>query len=244
MAEATHFAPNSTAARDVAYHLHPFTNLRTHLTSGPLVITRGKGVYVYDDEGKEYIEGLAGLWCAALGFGEERLVQAAERQLRTLPYYHSFFSKTPEVAVDLAEKLIQMAPVPMSKVLFSNSGSEANDVLIKLIWYYNNAAGRPNKKKIISRDKAYHGVTVAAGSLTGLPHVHNDFDLPLERRSITEHLARRGITSCIFDHRGYGRSHKPQSLKEVMHEEKVRDLRAVHRFLLEDNTVILKMVCR
>ena len=181
MAEAPRFSPNSTAARDVAYHLHPYTNLRKHMTDGPLVITRGKGVHVYDDEDNEYIEGLAGLWCAALGFGEERLVQAAERQMRKLPYYHSFFGKTPEVVVDLAEKLIRMAPVPMSKVLFSNSGSEANDTVVKLIWYYNNAADRPNKKKIISRLKGYHGVTLVAASLTGLPYLHDEFDLPLDR---------------------------------------------------------------
>ncbi|MFQ5954836.1 MAG: aspartate aminotransferase family protein [Kiloniellales bacterium] len=179
MAEAPRYAPNSTAARDVAYHVHPYTNLHTHRREGPLVITRGEGVWVYDDQNQAYIEGLAGLWCAALGFGEERLIEAAERQLRTLPFYHSFGGKVPEVTVDLAEKLIAMAPVPMSKVLFSNSGSEANDTVVKLVWYTNNALGRPAKKKIISRHNAYHGVTVAAASLTGLPRVHDDFDLPL-----------------------------------------------------------------
>jgi len=172
---------NSAQARDVAYYLHPFTNLSLHEKEGPLVIARGEGVYVYDEEGNRYIEGLGGLWCASLGFNEERLVEAATRQLRKLPYYHHFGHKSTEVGIELAEKLISLAPAPMSKVLFTNSGSEANDTAVKLIWYYNNAIGRPEKKKIISRIKGYHGVTIASASLTGLPHLHRDFDLPIAR---------------------------------------------------------------
>lgn len=170
---------NSASARDIAYHLHPYTNAVKHEAEGPLVLTEGKGVYVYDENGKPYIEGMAGLWCASLGFGEERLVEAATRQLRKLPYYHNFTHKSANVAIDLAEKLIEIAPVPMSKVFFTNSGSEANDTVVKMVWYYNNAIGRPQKKKIISRLKGYHGVTVAAASLTGLPTNHIDFDLPI-----------------------------------------------------------------
>jgi len=172
--------PNSPASRDIAYHLHPYTNARKHEAEGPLIVTEGKGIYVYDDQGKAYIEGLAGLWCASLGFGEERLIQAATDQLRKLPFYHSFAHKVPTPVIDLSERLIALAPVPMSKVFFNNSGSEANDTAVKLIWYYNNALGRPEKKKIISRIKAYHGVTVAAASLTGLPANHTDFDLPIK----------------------------------------------------------------
>ena len=171
--------PNSTAARDIAYHLHPYTNAVKHEAEGPLVVARGKGIYVYDEEGREYIEGLAGLWCTALGFGEERLVEAAARQMRTLPYYHSFAHKVPEIVVELAERLIGMMPVPMSHAFFCNSGSEANDTVVKMVWYYHNAIGKPQKKKIISRMKAYHGVTVAATSLMGLPINQRDFDLPL-----------------------------------------------------------------
>jgi 4-aminobutyrate--pyruvate transaminase len=174
-------APNSAAARDIAHTLHPYTNLKQHQDSGPLVITRGEGVRVYDETGKSYIEGMAGLWCTALGWSEERLVQAATRALRQLPFYHGFGGKAAAPTIDLAEKLIAMAPVPMSKVFFANSGSEANDTAIKLIWYYNNALGRPDKKKIISRARAYHGVTLASASLTGLPANHRDFDLPLAR---------------------------------------------------------------
>lgn len=170
---------NSAASRDKAYYLHPYTNLKTHEDVGPLVIERGEGVHVFDDGGKAYIEGMAGLWCTSLGFGEERLVEAATRQLRKLPFYHAFTHKAHDPGIDLAEALIKIAPVPMSKVFFTNSGSEANDTVVKLVWYYNNALGRPHKKKIIARQKGYHGVTVASASLTGLPHLHRDFDLPI-----------------------------------------------------------------
>lgn len=171
--------PNSTASRDIAYHLHPYTNARKHEAEGPLVIVKGKGVHVYDEQGKSYIEGMAGLWSTALGFGEERLIEAATKQMRELPYYHTFNHKVSTPSVDLSEKLIEIAPVKMSKVAFANSGSEANDTVVKFVWYYNNALGRPEKKKIISRIKGYHGVTVASASLTGLPANHMDFDLPI-----------------------------------------------------------------
>jgi 4-aminobutyrate---pyruvate transaminase len=170
---------NSAASRDIAHFLHPYTNLTKHREVGPMIIERGKGVYVYDDAGKEYIEGLAGLWCASFGFGEEALIEAAVQQMRRLPYYHTFAAKSHHPGIDLAEKLKAIAPVPMSKVFFANSGSEANDSAVKMIWYYNNAKGRPKKKKILGRIKGYHGVTVASASLTGLPNNHREWDLPL-----------------------------------------------------------------
>ncbi len=172
-------AGNSAASRDKAYLMHPMTNLKRHLEIEPTVVTGGKGIYVYDDAGKEYIEGLAGLWCTSLGFGEERLVEAAARQMRQLPYYHQFRGMGHHVGIDLAEKLLSIAPAGMSKVFFANSGSEANDTILKLIWYYNNALGRPQKKKVIARIKGYHGTTLAAASLSGLPHMHKAFDLPM-----------------------------------------------------------------
>ncbi len=172
--------PNSTAARDVRSQLHPYTNPVAHEAHGPLIISRGDGVWVEDEDGKRYIEGLAGLWCTALGFGaEERLARTAYDQMKALSFYHGFGHKTHPPAIALAERLLEMAPVPMSKVFFCNSGSEANDTAIKLIRFYNNALGRPEKKKIISRTKAYHGVTLATASLTGLPANHRDFDLPM-----------------------------------------------------------------
>ncbi len=170
---------SNLAVRDIETLVHPYTNLSSFRDSGPMVIERGKGVYVYDSNGKPYIEGMAGLWCTALGYGNEELVEAAATQMRALSFAHVFTGKSHDPAIELGEKLKEMAPVPISKVFFCNSGSEANDTQIKLAWYFNNALGRPSKKKIISRIKAYHGVTIAAASLTGLAGNHRDFDLPL-----------------------------------------------------------------
>jgi 4-aminobutyrate--pyruvate transaminase len=172
---------NSPASRDIASVLHPYTNLDRHAEVGPLVITRGEGIKVFDENGKDYIEAMAGLWCATLGFSEPRLAEAAHRQMLKLPFYHGFTHKSHEPMIALAEKLLELAPLPMSRVFFCNSGSEANDTAIKLVWYVNNALGRPEKKKIISRGRAYHGVTVATASLTALPINQTDFDLPIAR---------------------------------------------------------------
>ncbi len=171
---------NSAASRDIAYHLHPYTNARKNEAEGSVIIDRGEGVYVIDNQGKRYLEAMAGLWCAGLGFSEERLVKAASDQLAKLPYYHSFAQKTASPAVDLAEKLVEMTPAQLTKVFFANSGSEANDTAVKVVWYYNNALGRPERKKVISRVKGYHGVTIAAASLTAMPYVQADFDLPIQ----------------------------------------------------------------
>ena len=167
--------------RAVETLIHPYSNQATIRDTGPLVLERGKGVYVYDTDGKPYLEGMAGLWCTALGYDNEELVEAAATQMRKLPFAHLFTAKSHDPGIELAEKLKEIAPVPISKVFFCNSGSEANDSQMKLVWYMNNALGRPNKKKIISRVKAYHGVTIAAASLTGLPNNHIDFDLPIAR---------------------------------------------------------------
>lgn len=172
--------PNSIEGRDIAYHLHSYTNARKQEAEGSIVIERGEGIYVYDNTGKRYIEGMSGLWSVGVGFGEKRLVEAAARQMEKLPYYHTFTQKTHTPAAELAEKLVGMAPVPMSKAYFTNSGSEANDTMIKMVRYRSNALGRPEKKKIISRVKGYHGVTLAAASMTGLPNNHRSFDLPME----------------------------------------------------------------
>jgi 4-aminobutyrate--pyruvate transaminase len=170
---------SNLAVRDIETLVHPYTNLALFRETGPLVIERGKGVFVYDTRGKAYLEGMAGLWCTALGYGHEELVEAAAAQMRKLSFGHLFTGKSHDPAIELAERLKEIAPVPTSKVFFCASGSEANDTQIKLVWYMNNALGRPKKKKIISRIKAYHGVTIAAASLTGLPNNHADFDLPI-----------------------------------------------------------------
>ena len=168
-------------ARDVEALLHPYTNAVQHRKTGPLIIETGEGVYVYDDAGNRYIEGMAGLWCAGLGFGDAELIDAAKEQLDKLPYYHLFAGRSYEPAIELAEKIKEVAPVQISKVIYQSSGSEANDTQIKLAWYYNNARGKPEKKKIISRVKGYHGVTIVSASLTGLPYNHKHFDLPVDR---------------------------------------------------------------
>ena len=170
---------NSPHARDIASLMHGMTNLVRHEREGPLILDEGHGVYVKDIEGNEYIEGMAGLWCTSLGFDNERLIEAALAQMRKLPTYHTFFHRSNMPAIDLAEKLLAMAPVPMARVWFANSGSEANDHMVKFVWYYNNARGRPEKKKIIAREHGYHGIAVSSGSLTGLPAMHKGFDLPI-----------------------------------------------------------------
>ena len=167
------------AARDVAALLHPNTNLFTHQKQGPLILEKAEGIYVTDNQGKRYIEGLAGLWCTGLGYGNLELADVAREQISKLSYTHLFGGRSHEPAVELAEKIKALAPCPTSKVFFTSSGSETNDSQIKLAWYYNNAVGRPKKKKIISRMRAYHGVTIATASLTGLPVFHADFDLPM-----------------------------------------------------------------
>jgi 4-aminobutyrate--pyruvate transaminase len=169
---------NPLARADIATELHPYTDARLHEQTGPIVIERGNGIYVYDNTGKEYIEAMAGLWSVALGFNEPRLVQAAATQMTKLPFYHLFGHKSHEPAIRLGEKLVAMTPAQFTRVFFTNSGSEANDTVIKLVWFYNNALGRTKKKKFLARNKAYHGINVASGSLTGLPNNHRDFDLP------------------------------------------------------------------
>ncbi|MEZ5846617.1 MAG: aminotransferase [Geminicoccaceae bacterium] len=174
--------PNSLQARDIAYHVHPYTDLRAHEQQGPLVITGGEGIYVHDDDGRQYIEGLAGLWCTSLGFSEKRLAEAARAQMEAMPYTHTFAHRSSEPVIELADKLLSITPPSLKKAFFVNSGSEAIDTAIKLIWYYNNARGKPEKKRIIARRRAYHGITSMAGHLTGLPYARAGFDLPASDR--------------------------------------------------------------
>ncbi len=173
------FAADSVEAKDLEYVLHPTTNLQQHARSGPSVHERAEGVYIWDNQGRQYLEGMAGLWCTALGYGNDELADVAAAQMRKMSYSQLFAGKTNEPSVLLAERLVKMAPFDASRVFFGLSGSDANDTQVKLMWYYNNAIGRPEKKKIISRTRGYHGVTVASGSLTDLAPFHNAFDLPM-----------------------------------------------------------------
>lgn len=157
--------------------IYPTTNFKA---TEQLLIEKGEGIYVVDSQGKKYIEGLAGLWCTSLGYGNAELIEAANRQMNKLSYTHMFGGKSHQVAIDLAEKLSAMLPLHDAKVFFGNSGSDANDTQMKLIRYYFNAIGKPEKRKIIARERSYHGVTIASASLTGLPINQIGFDLPID----------------------------------------------------------------
>ena len=165
---------------DRRYNFHPFTALAEHEKHGPAVVmVRGDGVCLADSTGRRYIDAMAGLWCVNVGYGRPEIAEAMRHQAETLTYCHGFSSMSSDTPAMLAERLITHAPVPMSKVFFGNSGSDANDTQVKLVWYYNNTRGKPKKKKIIARQRAYHGVTIMSGGMTGLPGVHAGFDLPL-----------------------------------------------------------------
>jgi 4-aminobutyrate---pyruvate transaminase len=172
--------PNSIEARDRRSLVHGLTNLKVHLERGPLVMESGQGVWVRDVHGKDYIEGMSGLWCVSLGYGQKRLVDAAARQMEKLAYYHLTNHRGHAPVVDLAEKLLSIAPVPMSHVWFANSGSEANDCAARIAWYYWNASGKPEKRKFIAHRQAYHGNTIASASLSGVGYAHKHFNLPLD----------------------------------------------------------------
>jgi 4-aminobutyrate--pyruvate transaminase len=200
---------------DVRNLIHPYTPLNTFGTTGPMVIRKGDGVYVEDDQGNRFLEGMAGLWCTALGFSEKRLVDAAIKQMQDLPYYQIFAGRSNEPSIELSERLLAMTRhLGMDKALFANSGSEANDAAVKVIWYYFNAIGKPEKKKLIARERGYHGVTVMAASLTGIPYNHTDFDLPIGR------VLRTGCPSL------YHSTH-PGETEEQMVDRLVADLEAL-----------------
>ncbi len=160
-------------------HLHPFTALPAFLETGPSILAEASGVTIHDSEGNSFIDAAAGLWCVNVGYGREEIVEAVSAQMRQLAFYQTFNGSTTEATATLSDRIISLAPDNMRRVFFGNSGSDANDTAIKLVWLYNNLRGKPKKKKIIARNRGYHGVTVAAGSLTGLPNVHRLFDLPL-----------------------------------------------------------------
>ena len=171
---------------DRDYLFHPITNLKSHLTEDVLILERGEGIYIFDKDGKKYIDGLAGLWCTSLGHGVTELADAAKDQMSKLGYSTLFASKSHEPAILLAEKLIEMSPFSSGKVFFGLSGSDSNDTQYKLFTYANNKLGKEKKKKMIARKKGYHGVTVTSASMTGLPNQHKLFDLPQENFIHTE----------------------------------------------------------
>lgn len=162
---------------------HASTHLKQY-AAGELsgrIISSGSGIRITDSEGIELIDGFAGLYCVNIGYGRTEMAEAIYEQAKQLAYYHTYVGHTNEALVTLSDRIIKMAPAGMSKVYYGMSGSDANETQLKLVWYYNNARGLPEKKKIISRDRGYHGSSIASGSMTGLPLFHAHFDLPLER---------------------------------------------------------------
>ena len=170
---------NSVASSDIQFHLHSQTNPSQFEAHGPLMVTRGDGIRVFDSSGKSYIDAMAGLWCATLGFNNKRLAAAAAKQYAELGFYHTFFQRTHAPAAELAEKLVQLTGMTGGKAYFATSGSEANETMVKLAWVYHTVHGKPTKRKVIARDRAFHGSTIAAASMCGLGFMHREFGLPL-----------------------------------------------------------------
>jgi len=164
---------------DARHHLHPFTTHADLAGKGARVITRAEGVYVYDSEGNKFIDGMAGLWCVQVGYGREELAEAGYKALKELPFYNAFFQTTHPYVAELSAKLATLCPNGIDRFFFANSGSEGNDSAVKLIRYYWNLKKQPKKKIFISRKKAYHGVTLASASLSGITGMHPQADLPL-----------------------------------------------------------------
>lgn len=161
------------------------------------IITGGDGIRIRDSEGVELIDAFAGLYCVNIGYGRQEMAEAIYEQAKKLAYYHTYVGHTNEALVELSQRIIDLCPPGMSKVYYGMSGSDANETQMKLVWYYNNVRGLTEKKKIISRDRGYHGSTIASGSLTGLPLFHNYFDLPIDRvmHTLAPHYYRREDSS-------------------------------------------------
>ena len=158
---------------------HPFTAITDLQTEGPTVMSSGKGVRITDIHGQEYLDGMAGLWCVNLGYGREEITAAMAEQSRKLSFFHAFNGMSIDVTIECAEELLKRAPVPMARVFFGASGSDANETQAKLVWYYNQLRGKPEKQKLICRWNSYHGSGVLTASMTGLPGMHAPFMLPM-----------------------------------------------------------------
>lgn len=179
----------TTTARNISLEemdrqsvLHPFTNLKEYANGragDPRIVTGGEGIHIRDSKGNDLIDAFAGLYCVNIGYGRTEVADAIYAQAKDLAYYHSYAAHSTEALIRLSDRLVSMAPGEMSKVFYGLSGSDANETQVKLVWYYNNILGRPQKKKIISRERGYHGCSVVSGSLTGLSFYHNAFDLPV-----------------------------------------------------------------
>ncbi|AME23720.1 aspartate aminotransferase family protein [Burkholderia sp. PAMC 26561] len=174
---------NALLSTDRSHFMHPSTHAHDH-ASGALpgrIITGADGIRIRDHEGREFIDGFAGLYCVNVGYGRAEIAEAIYEQAKKLAYYHTYVGHSTDTIIALSERVIEWSPPGMKKVYYGMSGSDANETQVKLVWYYNNVLGRPKKKKIISRERGYHGSGLMTGSLTGLPSFHEHFDLPFDR---------------------------------------------------------------
>ncbi|MEN5091249.1 aspartate aminotransferase family protein [Pseudomonas protegens] len=161
------------------HHLAPFSDFKQLKEKGPRIITHAKGVYLWDSEGNQILDGMAGLWCVAIGYGRDELAEAASKQMRELPYYNLFFQTAHPPVLELSKAIADVAPEGMNHVFFTGSGSEGNDTMLRMVRHYWAIKGQPNKKTIISRVNGYHGSTVAGASLGGMTYMHEQGDLPI-----------------------------------------------------------------
>ena len=161
------------------HHLAPFSDFKQLKEVGPRIITHAKGVYLWDSEGHKILDGMAGLWCVAIGYGRDELAEAASKQMRELPYYNLFFMTAHPPVLELSKAIAEIAPEGMNHVFFTGSGSEGNDTMLRMVRHYWAIKGQPNKKTIISRKNGYHGSTVAGASLGGMTYMHEQGDLPI-----------------------------------------------------------------
>jgi putrescine aminotransferase len=166
-------------ALDAAHHLHPQSNSGALAKKGARVMVRGEGVYVWDSEGRRFLDGMAGLWCVGVGYGRKELIEAGSRALQELPFYNTFFQTTHPYAAELSARIAEFTPAGLDRVLFHTSGSEATDAAAKIARYYWRLQGRPERQIILSRELGYHGSTMAAASMTGIPYMREQFGLPL-----------------------------------------------------------------
>ncbi|MBI3524180.1 MAG: aspartate aminotransferase family protein [Betaproteobacteria bacterium] len=177
--ETAKFDTRALQQRDSAHYLHPFTDTQALAAKGARIITRGEGVYVWDSEGHKILDGMSGLWCVNVGYGRKELVEAATRQMSELPFYNSFFNTAVLPAIELAELLTEVTPPQFKHFFFTNSGSEGNDTILRMVRRYWDIMGQPQKKTFIARHNAYHGSTVCAASLGGMDYMHEQGDLPI-----------------------------------------------------------------
>ena len=187
---------------------HASTDLKAHASGAlgtPRIMDSGKGIHIRDNKGNELLDAFAGLYCVNVGYGRMEIADAIHNQAKKLAYYHTYVGHSSEVVIELSRRIIEMAPDGMSKVYYGMSGSDANETQIKLVWYYNNVLGRPERRKIISRLRGYHGSGIMTGSLTGLPVFQSHFNLPVDtvRHTLTPHYyygADEGMSEQEFSH--------------------------------------------